>query len=680
MLQKGMMSVSTPENNTTQVQGPVEQSVPPIQPSIPSPPQQEDRGALSGGELFVGLNLLSKIGVIFIIIGVIAFAAVSEEYIPGVARTILVFVLGLVMLIAGEVFFRRSSRIFARALTLGGIAELFVSILIGYLGFETFGEAVSLIIAVPITVAGYFLSIRYNSQTILCVAFLSTFLSYIPAGSHEDVIWFGLVYLIVCQAVAMVICHKKDWQIAPYIGLAYALTASIAAFLSADEVLGHLDDGINVICAVVAILSFSVYSAYTLYRSFIRTGELTAGEMILLITSVAMSALMSLIFMCGISVMAAGIVLLILLAVYVLIMVAAKMYSGDSSLSLAMENVVLVLAIPVIFTLFKGRYAYMVFHTFAAALMIIGVCSRRTLFRGWGYATLIFSELYFLFACVMNNYMDIFAWQFLVNAVLWLAIMVVKAVKGDRSVAFSVYSGAALTNSGILLCYLAAKLSAVIVDSGALSVKQGDLLAVVLAAAAWMVLGFVAGKLKFMETGSPVSSLFLYFIGLCVLFAQNVQVGVSVESARIPFVIFITVFVNAVSVLCVLDMALQVKSFAPKFSRAVGLVVSAYALYSLTMVLGTNDWVAFTSCIISVIYILMAAAWLFFGFRGRNALLRRFGLALALFSSAKLFLFDFSNIGPMGRTVMFIGFGVALLCISFVYGYFEIKLKRDNNQ
>ena len=58
-----------------------------------------------------------------------------------------------------------------------------------------------------------------------------------------------------------------------------------------------------------------------------------------------------------------------------------------------------------------------------------------------------------------------------------------------------------------------------------------------------------------------------------------------------------------------------------------------------------------------------------------DALLRRFGLALALFSSAKLFLFDFSGIDAMGRTLMFIGFGITLLCISFVYAYFEKRLK-----
>ena len=139
-----------------------------------------------------------------------------------------------------------------------------------------------------------------------------------------------------------------------------------------------------------------------------------------------------------------------------------------------------------------------------------------------------------------------------------------------------------------------------------------------------------------------------------------------------------TIAVNAASVLPVLDMALQIQGKAPKFAKAVGLIVSGYALMSLTTILGTNDFVTFTSFIISIIYIVAAAVWIVIGFKRLNALLRRFGLALALLSSAKLFLFDFSNINNMGRTLLFIGFGITLLCIAFGYGIAEKKLKENN--
>ena len=95
------------------------------------------------------------------------------------------------------------------------------------------------------------------------------------------------------------------------------------------------------------------------------------------------------------------------------------------------------------------------------------------------------------------------------------------------------------------------------------------------------------------------------------------------------------------------------------------------------MTLGTNGWVAFTSCLIRILYILVAVFWIALGFARNKPLTRRFGLALTLLASAKLFLFDFSEINAMGRTLMFIGFGITLLAISFVYGYFEMKAKKQ---
>jgi uncharacterized membrane protein len=192
-----------------------------------------------------------------------------------------------------------------------------------------------------------------------------------------------------------------------------------------------------------------------------------------------------------------------------------------------------------------------------------------------------------------------------------------------------------------------------------------------------MLFGFVSGKLKHMKESSAALSITLYAIGMIALLCANLSTAGTDGNAVMP--VILSIAVNAVSVLSALDMALRIKSLAPKFARAVGLTVSAFALYTLTVVLGANGWVSFASCIISIIYLAFAAAWIAVGFVRRNALLRRFGLALALFSSAKLFLFDFSGINPMGRTLMFIGFGITLLCISFAYGYCSKKLK-DSEQ
>lgn len=639
-------------------------------------PQPHRDSNVSGGEMFVGLNILSKIGVLFIIIGVIAFAAVSEEYMPGVARTILVFLLGIVMAAAGEVFYRKSSKVFARALTIGGIGELFICVPVAFFSFETINAVAALIIGAAAAAGGILLSYRYNSQTILGVTLGCSFLTYLPLGDNKVMFAFGMAYLLLMQVIAVIFAHKKDWKIIPFVGFVYGFACSIAVNLGLLDI--HFEDSFTcILSSVFAIITFSIYVIYVTAQSFRRSGELGASGMVLLISSAFVSALMVLCFMTGdMGANAAGIVLLIMLALYSLVTIASVLYTGSfSALTISMQNILMSLAVPVIFTLLKGRYAFPLFHLYAGALMIIGIVNNRRLFKYWGYATLPFAELLFLFGCVPNSNESLFKWQFIINAAVWLAIMITAAAKGIRGAGFNFYSLAALINTGILGTYLVSLLGDTLERAEIL--KSVDLFSIMLSAAVWMLMGFAAGKLKFMEKGSAPSSLVLYSLGMIYLLCANIYHGFQGFDEIGWISVLVAVAINVVSVLAALDMALIVKSFAPKFARAVGLVVSAYALGTLTVVLDTNNVVGFTSCVISIIYIVMAAAWIFFGFRCKNALLRRFGLALALFSSAKLFLFDFSNINPMGRTLMFIGFGIALLCISFAYGYLEMRLKQE---
>lgn len=116
--------MNDPNNNSTH--GQFQQQYP--QAPQPSPPRKNS--APSGGEMFVGINLLSKIGVIFIIIGVIAFSAASEGFIHVGIRMTMVILLGFIMLAAGELFYRKGSVVFANALIFGGVAELFILSLI----------------------------------------------------------------------------------------------------------------------------------------------------------------------------------------------------------------------------------------------------------------------------------------------------------------------------------------------------------------------------------------------------------------------------------------------------------------------------------------------------------------------------------------------------------------------
>lgn len=266
----------------------------------------------------------------------------------------------------------------------------------------------------------------------------------------------------------------------------------------------------------------------------------------------------------------------------------------------------------------------------------------------------------------------------IVNIALWFVLMAVYIIrKKYDTLGFRIFTCAAFFNAGILLCNLAGnELYDAMLDADFRKVEC-KLLVSLIYACVWLVLGFAIGKPKYMKTEGMVLSITYYAIGMgCLFFTNVLNWGANFREVKFgALFVIITIIVNVVSVLTVLDLTLQITAKAPKFAKAVGLIVSGYALASLTSVLGMNNMVAFTSWIISIIYIVMAAVWIVIGFKKLNPLLRRFGLALALLSSAKLFLFDFSEIDAMARTLLFIGFGVTLLGISFGYGIAEKKLK-----
>jgi uncharacterized membrane protein len=105
------------------------------------------------------------------------------------------------------------------------------------------------------------------------------------------------------------------------------------------------------------------------------------------------------------------------------------------------------------------------------------------------------------------------------------------------------------------------------------------------------------------------------------------------------------------------------------------LVVSAYFVILLTQNLIAQYNLAFSSAAISVIYVLTALAWIIYGFTRRFAFIRRFGLALAIFAVAKLFLIDLWNLTQGYRIVSYFALGITLIAISFVYQYFSKRLE-----
>lgn len=626
---------------------------------------------VAGGEMFVGLNILSKIGVIFIIIGVIAFTAVSEGYLSGEVRGGLMYLVGALMAGAGEFFYRKKSAVFARALTLGALVEWSVAVLVSYYSLEAFG-CVGAIVGAALTAAiGVLFAWRYDSRMVLCTALVCTVPPFFAEADARTGLIAGAAVVLLTQAAAYILSHRKNRQCPLWTGFACSFVLTWAVIFVANR--AYRSDILPVLAISVGftLLAYGLIIAAQFVRSMRNGGELEAGGGALLVLSAVFSGLFTLMILwTKVSRETGGTAVLCLAAVMAVLAIAAKLRYDRNKLTIALVNTVLAF-IPIgLFALVNGRWFIVALTVYGTALALAGLYADRKYLRVWGCSVLGTSEFLFLTVGLLNSGSSAFPVQFGVNAAAFIALMICWAAKGHRSPLFSTYSALAILNAGFFGVYL--------IYDNLTSVSSTDMgggfYAAAFSALLWLALGFTAGKLSFMGKGAGISALLLDFLGLCWL------LGANIASARITpdsvGAIVLVILANIVSLASVLDAVKRIEALSGRTVRSVALIVSSYGLFITTLVLGVNNWVTFTSCIISIVYLLTAAAWITYGFLRERPLTRRFGLALALLSSAKLFLIDFSGINAMGRTLMFIGFGITLLCISFAYGFFEHKMKK----
>lgn len=650
------------------------------------------QNTVSNGEIFVGLNILSKIGVIFILIGVIAFSATSGEYLNNFVRIALVFSIGVIMLVSGELFYRKRSVVFANALIYGGTAELFISALIGKLGFQVFSAEAVQLVGLAAAAVGFLLSVRYKSQALAITATVFAALPIFTADSATS-IFIGAGCLVMINCAAAVIAHRNEYS-------ALNITGSCFVFFEAlillPKCIECLDKSIRLSVVLTVVFIFCagfVYISGALVNAAQSGGAMSASE-----TAITVFIQSVLILFTNISFyftfgkITALIAMIVLAVIYLLCVFGFSLkFTTKCAASNLFINLLLATVSFSILTLVENTANYYAMHGFAAVVLTAGIFIDRKMLRNWGYALLGIAEFDFLIQIIIINFLRIFPNKlyaekvplYIVNLILWFGIMAFYIIKKKSdSVVFKIYSCLALLNAGILG-------SALLIDDLGTALRLSGMnrglcviVTMMLCACLWMILGIVSGKLKYLEKAAMPTSLVFYGVGFSFLgFANGLRFTANENDIMLDgLLILITIIVNLISVVTVLDITLQITEKAPKFAKAVGLVVSLYAVLTLTTLLDTNNFVKFTSFIVSIIYIVTAVAWIFVGFKKQNPLLRRFGLALSLLASGKLFMFDFPEANPMERTLLFIGFGVTLLGVAFGYGIAEKKLKQNNKK
>jgi len=643
-------------------------------------------------ERFVGLNLLNKVGILLIIIGVIAAAQYTYLQLPDTLKGVMMFTLGAIMLVAGEVMNRKNPNVFSLGITAGGVGVLYSALAISYFGLEILHMYTALLLCVLITAVTFILSTRYESQTILSFALVGGYLPMFSIyGSDDRIILYGaMVYFVVLNLLALMVAFRRKWTIATYIGLILNIvcTAAISITMSQTEIQVQL---LNKILTVTYILfAFLIYSAIPILGTYNVKSKFKKTDVILLAINTFFSSLIMYLTFYSFEWEAATGVLAIVFAVLYLYLgrIVESLFTDEKHMQALFYLTGLTFVILIIPFQFGSVWLSLGWLAQGVALTVYGILKEEKNFIRAGYVINGLCLCAFIFVDVFARVDQLFATDHLFTfkylAITFGSIIILGSYIYKKTLSFvfqRVYTYVVVINFWIFAMYLTFQEFNTFLNR-ANSIFYKSNLDVALAITLTFIIAYVVLRIKVLsDVGVKIIAGIFYVIGLLWLFGMNSNSFVYWNYiGEIPRSVTIaaTVILIAVSLFSVFIMRDLVKLVVMEKKLGVEwypLIVSAYFVIVLTQNLIVQYDLSFTSAWISIIYVVTALLWIIFGFARMYSFIRKAGLGLALLAVIKLFIIDLAHLTQGYRIISYFVLGITLVAISFVYQYFNKRLE-----
>jgi uncharacterized membrane protein len=203
-------------------------------PAVPKEAKEQKNKEKTPLEEFIGTNLLNKIGIAVLVIGIGIGAkyAIDHDLINPLTRIIIGYVCGLI-LIGLSVRLKPTYLNFSAVLLSGGMAVLYFITFAAYDLYQLLPQALAFVLMVIFTVFTVFAAVQYNLQA---VAFIGLVGAYgvpflLSDGSGRVVILFS--YMSILNIGILILSFKKTWKALYY--TAFLLTWIIYAAWFANQ-------------------------------------------------------------------------------------------------------------------------------------------------------------------------------------------------------------------------------------------------------------------------------------------------------------------------------------------------------------------------------------------------------------------------------------------------------------
>lgn len=174
-------------------------------------------------EKFIGENLVNKIGIGMLVLGVGYFVkfAIDKDWIGEIGRVFIGIVCGGILLgIAHRL--RKKFAAFSSVLVGGGIAVLYLTIYIAFHDYKIFDQTTAFVLMLIITGFAVILAISYNRIELAILSILGGFSSPLMVSTGEGNYVVLFTYVLILDVGMLVLAYFKKWN--PVNIVAYVFT------------------------------------------------------------------------------------------------------------------------------------------------------------------------------------------------------------------------------------------------------------------------------------------------------------------------------------------------------------------------------------------------------------------------------------------------------------------------
>ena len=200
--------------------------VPVQKPEIPKVKQPSFFEKHPDVEKFIGENLINKIGIAILVIGIGFFVkyAIDQNWINAYGRVAIGVLCGGVLLGIAH-YLRKTFVAFSSVLVGGGISVLYFTIGLAFHEYHIFSQQVAFIIMLVITILAVLLSVAYNRLELAVISLVGAFATpFMVSTGHGDYKTL-FVYLLIIDAGMLVLVNFKKWNLINF--LSYIFTYAL---------------------------------------------------------------------------------------------------------------------------------------------------------------------------------------------------------------------------------------------------------------------------------------------------------------------------------------------------------------------------------------------------------------------------------------------------------------------